>query len=143
MTSPDNLLSRLDKVRQLGPEKWQACCPAHADRSPSLSIRESDGKILLYCFTGCSAEEVLDSLGMSFGDLYPDPSKAAYCAATASGGAKFRKRFERDHKLELRGEDLQVLRIAKQWLSDGKQLTLEDRARLDLALERLNGEAAA
>ncbi|MEM7778064.1 MAG: toprim domain-containing protein [Pseudomonadota bacterium] len=31
-----------------------ACCPAHNDRTPSLSIRDGDGKrVLLYCHAGC------------------------------------------------------------------------------------------
>ena len=35
--------------RQQG-EEWSACCPAHDDRNPSLSIREgSDGKVLIHC----------------------------------------------------------------------------------------------
>ena len=29
-------------------------CPAHADREPSLSIRQGDRGILVTCFAGCS-----------------------------------------------------------------------------------------
>ena len=32
----DTLLSRLDKVKLTGPDKWVARCPAHDDRGPSL-----------------------------------------------------------------------------------------------------------
>jgi hypothetical protein len=40
-----------------------ACCPAHGDRSPSLSIRDGDdGRLLLRCFAGCSYEVVRDTL---------------------------------------------------------------------------------
>ncbi len=39
-----------------------ACCPAHDDRRPSLSISERDGKLLVHCFAGCSQEAVWDSL---------------------------------------------------------------------------------
>ena len=36
-----------------------ACCPAHDDRTPSLSVRDGDGgKLLTHCFSGCSAESV-------------------------------------------------------------------------------------
>ena len=38
---------------------WMACCPAHDDRTPSLSIHEVDGKTLFHCFAGCSQDEVL------------------------------------------------------------------------------------
>jgi len=47
----NNLLGRLNKVKSTGRNSWLACCPAHDDRSPSLSIKEeADGHILLHCF---------------------------------------------------------------------------------------------
>jgi hypothetical protein len=70
----DRLLARLEKVRSVGAGKWKACCPAHEDRDPSLAIREADdGRLLIYCFAGCSAAEVLAAVGLSLGDLYPKP----------------------------------------------------------------------
>lgn len=70
--SIDTLFSRLDKPRQTGPGRWLARCPAHADKSPSLSIRElDDGRILLHCFTGCPTADILAAVGLEFGDLYP------------------------------------------------------------------------
>jgi putative DNA primase/helicase len=41
---------------------WMAKCPAHDDRSPSLAIRESQGKILLHCHAGCTQRDVIESL---------------------------------------------------------------------------------
>ncbi len=42
---------------------WLARCPAHDDRNPSLSISaSSDGRVLLYCHTGCSQERVIWAL---------------------------------------------------------------------------------
>jgi len=41
---------------------WMACCPAHEDRNPSLSISEVDGKTLFKCHAGCSQEKVIDAL---------------------------------------------------------------------------------
>lgn len=68
----DTLLLRLDKVRRTGNGTYIACCPAHADKSPSLSIRETDdGKVLLHCFSGCSAAEVLASVNLDFEALFP------------------------------------------------------------------------
>ena len=67
------LLSRLDGVRQVGPGKWVARCPAHPDRRPSLSIAEGkDGRILLHCFAGCRTADVLQALGLTFRDLFPE-----------------------------------------------------------------------
>ena len=40
-----------------------ARCPAHQDRTPSLSIRDgNNGKLLLYCFAGCRFVEVTEAL---------------------------------------------------------------------------------
>lgn len=37
-------------------------CPAHADSTPSLSVTEKDGKILVYCYGGCPQDRVLSAL---------------------------------------------------------------------------------
>jgi len=49
---------------------WQACCPAHDDHRPSLSIKVDDGKILLHCHANCSKKEVLAAAGLRWGDLF-------------------------------------------------------------------------
>lgn len=42
---------------------WTAKCPAHDDKSPSLSIRETaDGIVLVKCHAGCDQDVVLDAL---------------------------------------------------------------------------------
>jgi putative DNA primase/helicase len=42
---------------------WMACCPAHDDREPSLSIREADnGKVLVRCHAGCDQGRVIAAL---------------------------------------------------------------------------------
>ena len=37
-------------------------CPAHDDRTPSLSVRPGQRRLLLHCFAGCAAEDVLRAL---------------------------------------------------------------------------------
>ena len=69
------LLSHLDRVRETGPGKYVAHCPAHDDQHPSLAIRESDdGVLLLYCHAGCEASAVLSALGLCWSDLYAEDS---------------------------------------------------------------------
>jgi hypothetical protein len=70
----DKVLPHLEMKRQTGPSSWVACCPAHNDRSPSLSITESDDySLLIHCFAGCETEAILRCWGMGFSDLYkPD-----------------------------------------------------------------------
>lgn len=65
------LLSKLDKVKG-GNGKWMACCPAHGDKSPSLGIKQAKDRILINCFAGCGATEVLDSIGLDYSALYPE-----------------------------------------------------------------------
>jgi hypothetical protein len=68
----DLLLSRLEGVKQTAPNKWFAKCPAHDDRSPSLSIRLTDeGTILIKDFGGCDTGGVLAAVGLTFLDLFP------------------------------------------------------------------------
>jgi hypothetical protein len=65
--SADRVLSGLEKVRRTGPGRWSARCPAHEDRAPSLSIRETDdGRVLLHCFGGCQTEAVIGALGLEW-----------------------------------------------------------------------------
>jgi len=65
------VLERLDGVRQT-PTGWAARCPAHDDRSPSLSIRIGErGRVLLYDFRGCTFSEITQALGLTPKDLAP------------------------------------------------------------------------
>ncbi len=67
-----DLLSRLERVRPRGPGRWSARCPAHADKTPSLSVRElEDGRVLLHCFSGCAVDSVAGALGLDVVDLFP------------------------------------------------------------------------
>ena len=71
--SIDALVSRLSGVRMTGPNRGIALCPAHPDRSPSLSFREiDDGRVLIKCFGGCGAIDVLDALGLTWSALFPE-----------------------------------------------------------------------
>jgi len=85
----------LDKVHQLerrartiveslqgtwGPGKGMCCCPAHDDRTPSLSVTLGRKAILFHCFAGCSNEEViaaLDRQGVRSRDLFDGSSAVA------------------------------------------------------------------
>lgn len=63
-------LACLEGVSSRGSDQYIARCPAHGDKSPSLSIREVDGKVLLHCFAGCTPEEIVGALGLSLKDLF-------------------------------------------------------------------------
>ncbi len=73
MSAVELLLPRLESVRQTGPNRWIARCPGHEDHSPSLSIREVDDRVLVHCFAGCSAADVMVGVGLGLSDLYDQP----------------------------------------------------------------------
>ena len=82
MRTVERILSALDKVRNRGNSSWMACCPAHADKNPSLSIKETqDGDVLLHCFAGCGVDDVLAALGLEMSDLFSKPV-AHSCASS-------------------------------------------------------------
>jgi hypothetical protein len=54
-----------------------ARCPAHDDRTPSLSIAQGDdGRVLLKCHAGCTHRAIVDALDIEERELFP-PTDAA------------------------------------------------------------------
>ena len=72
MTDPiQTILSRLRQVRPDGRNRWRACCPAHDDKAPSLSLRQGDdGRALLFCHAGCPIEAIVSAMGLELNDLF-------------------------------------------------------------------------
>ena len=68
----DKIIPLLEGVRSTGQDRWIARCPAHDDRSPSLSIKEVADRLLLHCFAGCETYEIVSALGMELSDLFPE-----------------------------------------------------------------------
>lgn len=67
----EELLTRLDNVQGHGGQR-SARCPAHDDHANSLSVSAGkDGRILLKCHAGCTAEEICGALGITAKDLFP------------------------------------------------------------------------
>ena len=61
----NDLLPRLRRVKKTRAQHWTASCPAHEDRTPSLSVSETgNGKVLIHCFTGCEYESIISALGL-------------------------------------------------------------------------------
>ena len=101
--SIDTLLSCLDKVKGTN-GKYQACCPSHDDKSPSLSITEtSNGTVLIRCFAGCSVDEITCALGLEVKDLFPESN------LTPAEKNQYRKRKERAALDEALHQELVVL----------------------------------
>lgn len=127
----ETLLSRLQKVKRTGSRQWVACCPAHDDRSPSMTVRElDDGRVLLHCFAGCEVENILGAVGLTFDVLFPDKATADYVPG-------LRRPFPAADVLECVATEARIAAIAAGDLAEGMALSVEARARLLIAAGRL------
>lgn len=126
----DNLLSRLEKVRATGNGTWIACCPAHADKHPSMTIRElEDERVLVHCFAECSVESILQAVGLEFDALFPEkPLEHA---------KPLRRPFPAADVLESLSTETEIVVVAAGNVRQGLELTDADRSRLLLAAERI------
>jgi hypothetical protein len=129
VTAAARILDRLTGVRKTATGRWIARCPAHADKSPSLSVRElEDGRILLHDFGGCATGDVLAALGLRFADLFDKP--LAHHLPPVRGG------FSARELLELNAHEAMVAAMLSTKAGDGK-LTEDEAARLRQAAARL------
>jgi hypothetical protein len=116
----DKVLSCLERVKPAGAHKWKACCPAHNDKNPSLAISEtSDGTVLLKCWAGCTAQNIVSAIGLELRDLFP--------------GSKQPRRGPSKQAIE---HERAVYLIGKSLLDNGK-LSGDDLQRFNLAKQRL------
>lgn len=134
--SVDTFLSKLDHVKRTGPNRWLARCPAHDDHHPSLAIREeNDGRLLIHCFSGCSAYEIVSSVGLDLAALFP--------AREIPYARPERRPFPAADVLRAISYEVLVVSIAAAALLSGQTLTNTDRARLMLASSRLQAALSA
>lgn len=84
----DRVLPLLKNVKASG-EGYTAQCPAHDDQRASLTVSEGgDGRVLIHCHKGCLTSAVLEKLGLTMRDLFPDNNHSATgnrAAGTRSG----------------------------------------------------------
>ena len=122
----DLLLSRLRGVKRHG-KRVMARCPAHEDKSPSLSLsRAEDGRALVHCHAGCQTRHVLAAVGLEMRVLFPE---------NLSQGQ--RQQYRRDILEAEHGFERVVIEIAKAEAKTGA-LSDESIARLALAQERID-----
>ena len=130
MSSLETLVSRLNKTKCTGSNRWMAECPSHSDRTASLSIRElDDGRILLHCFAGCDVGEILDAIGLTVNDLFPSrmpyakPERRPFPASDVLRGIAF---------------EAQIVAIAAGDMVQGVVLDAKTKDRVFLAAGRIN-----
>ena len=62
-------------VKKTG-QGYTALCPAHDDKTNSLSIGQGEtGKLLLHCHAGCCLDDILKVAGLTTADIFPNEPK--------------------------------------------------------------------
>jgi hypothetical protein len=129
------VLDRLERVKPTGPGRWIARCPAHEDRSPSLSIRElDDGRVLINDFGGCEVGSVLAALGLEMRDLYPKPLKGT---GPADGYARSHSRIPAIDLLQIISEEVSVVVIVANDMLEKRSISDNDWRILARAAARI------
>lgn len=124
-----DILSRLDKVKPTGRGRWMACCPAHDDRTPSMVITETDGRVLMHCFAECSIDDILGAIGVEMAALFPPRS--------ADHAPRVRRPWNPADILAAVAREALITAVAASAMANGKPLTDQDRERLLTAASRL------
>jgi len=132
-----NFLNKLEKVKG-SKGRWTACCPAHVDRSPSLAITETDdGRILLKCFAGCSAQQVVEAVGMDLTDLFPNDNNLDRLKANHIN-KPVRRPFYATDLLKIIQFEALITSVAAFDMAEGRQISPKDKKRLKTAFTRIN-----
>lgn len=138
MNAPHELfLSRLGDVRPSG-RGHIARCPAHQDKTASLSIAVGDdGRVLLHDFGGCDVAAIVAAVGLEIGDLFPQRQRDYSEAGRAQARAAFRQSGW-VAALNVLGLESKIVVIAGRQIKRRQQLSDEDERRLDEALNRID-----
>lgn len=49
---------------------FKATCPAHEDKTPSLTVDSKGDRVMIHCHAGCQNDDILETLGLTFSDLF-------------------------------------------------------------------------
>jgi hypothetical protein len=127
----EKLLASCRKVRATGRGTWIACCPAHEDKNPSMTVRElPDGMVLVHCFAGCSTESIIGACGLQFDDLFPEK-------LPQDEFKPLKRRFPAADVLLMVEQELGVIAIVAGDLAEGRKPSAVDAERMRVAKKRI------
>ncbi len=131
----DKIIAQLEGVKTTGRDRWIARCPSHEDRSPSLAIKEVDDRLLLHCFAGCSVDEIISSVGLEMGDLFPEK--------ITTGNKPLSKPFPAADILRCLSSEITYLMICASDLAKGEKLDAETQKKLLRSASRFKSALTA
>jgi len=106
-------------------------CPAHKDRRASASARElPDGRFLIHCFAGCTPEEILSAVGLTFTDLFPKALGQHYSPE--------RRAFAPALILQVLKSEIGIVRLIAFDMVRGKTINQTDFQRLERCAMRID-----
>lgn len=135
----DRVAELLPGFKLTGKRRGKARCPAHKDRTPSLSVCEFDAGVLgLHCFGGCSVHSVVSALGLAMEDLFPpdDARRPARPGEEPAGRRGERRPFTARQVLDALVLELHVAWVLLTDIANGRQLDAAARRRAGVARER-------
>jgi hypothetical protein len=134
-SAPINLiLPRLERVRQVRPNAWTALCPAHDDKSPSLSVSETEeNALLIRCWAGCGATAIVGAIGLRLRDLFPQRLGRNFDASKP----KKRHSWRMSDVFEALVKESFILSLALERLLLGRELLPDDKIRALEAARRI------
>ena len=103
MTAYENILAALrdhGTVNANG-QTAMAQCPAHNDRTPSLSVTATESRVLVHCHAGCATGDVMAALGLTKADLFNEPRGDTWATYPYPGGRRVHRK--RDKKFAQSG----------------------------------------
>ena len=134
----DNLLSRLDRVRKAG-RGWTAKCPAHEDRTASLSVTAGDdGRVLVHCFAGCAVADVIGAMGLQVADLFIRKPTAEMTFAERAALREQGRQAQWKAALNVLGFESKIVQIVARDVRAGRIPSPEDTERLIQACNRID-----
>jgi hypothetical protein len=134
MSPTEKFLSRVESKHRPGAKSGVFKCTAHKDKRASATWRETDsGALLVHCFAGCSAAEIMAAAGLELQDLFPERQE--------HHGKPERRHFPAADVLRAVAFEALVVAAAASAVAAGEPLTSVDRDRLIVAAERLRSAA--
>lgn len=130
----DRFLARLAHAHQYG-TGWRADCPVgHSSRGSLAVAVGEDGRVLLQCFAGCSAADIVVAAGLTLADLFParvrDDTPAGRRAARAA-----HRQSAWGAALRVLAGEATVVEAAAAMIERGGELTAEDVERVHVAAQ--------
>lgn len=124
-------------MKEIKRGEFKACCPAHDDNTPSLSIKETeDGTLLLKCWAGCEVLEIVHAVGLELSDLFPQRYESR-------AKPRNQRRMGTKDALDAAAFELTVVGVIASDLKEKKDCGEEIFARLTLASSRLRAAREA